>query len=278
MFYDINSDLSSLAKILKKNCCKRNKLDALTDQENAYGEISTRLDLLLDDILIEYFRCKEDVRAVYSEELGITDFRRKGYYAVVDPLDGTRNFQMGLSYYATSVALLDDTHNVVAAFVINLATGNYYSAVKGGGSFFNGKRIVHQNRFSLEIREIDAIFVGLSHSTEELSILMKIASQTHSFRAMGCAALDLCCLALGRCGLFVDLSNTAKLVDVLAAALVVEETGAVVMDMHKFPITHIPTETAQLDEAVYKRKFRVIGANDLNLYTMIANSCKEYHL
>lgn len=261
---DLLRSCHSLAKQLRQACCQKNNLEQFTKDENAYGEKSCKIDLILDQMILDYFRHNSSIQAIYSEESGVTSFRENGYILIVDPLDGTRNFQMGLSYYATSIAILNQKYEVVAAFVANLVSGKYYSAIRNKGAYCRNQPICVQQETILA--ETDVIFVGLSKTSDELRALMTIAPQVHSFRAMGCAALDICCLATGRCGLFVDLSNTAKIVDVMAAALIAQEAHAIVNDLAGNPLTDLPTSLDSLEKAVYQSKFRVIAAASQTLY------------
>ena len=229
------------------------------------------MDLVLDEVLLDFLKSKPYVKSVYSEESGITDLRSTGYTIVLDPLDGTTNFRMGLSYYAMSMAVLDEELNVVGGIVANLASGACFSAIKGHGAWQDGHRLSASR--PRRVSDVNAIFVGLSTDVCELAALAEMARRLKSFRAMGCSALDICCLAAGGCGLFVDLSNTVKLVDILAAALIAEEAGAIVVNLQDTPVTQLPSLASNLSDAVYQHSFRVLGASTTALHDFGRKQC-----
>ncbi|MFM9327770.1 inositol monophosphatase family protein [Paenibacillus mesotrionivorans] len=276
MFEKFINNLSVLSSELRHVSCRSRKLIETTNEVNAYGEMSLYIDKLFEDIIIKHLAKEPFVQSIYSEESGIIQLRNEGYIVIVDPLDGTQNFKMGLSYYAVTIAVLNPHLEVEAAYVVNLVSGNYYSAVKGKGALCNGSRFYTRKQSS--IREVDAIYVGLSRNVTELNCLSAITQRIKSFRAMGCASLDLCCLAIGNCGLFLDLSYTAKLVDVLASSFIAEEAGALVTSLIGIPITDIPSKSTSLSDAVFKSKFQVLGAANTSIYDFAYNTCMDMEM
>src|ERR1700677_5050211 len=68
---------------------------------------------------------------VVSEESGVSGSGE--YTVVVDPIDGSTNCDHGVPFFATSLAVVRE-HELVAALVVNQATGTIYDAVRGGGA------------------------------------------------------------------------------------------------------------------------------------------------
>ncbi len=137
---------------------------------------------------------------------------------VVDPLDGSTNASLGLPWCATSLCLVVDGAPVVA-MVANLATGDRYTATRGGGAALDGRPISIATTAPLD----DAIIA--------ISGLPSHHYGWRQFRAMGASALDICAVASGSFDGFVDMSPDAHGVwDYLGAVLVVQEAGGVVAD------------------------------------------------
>ncbi len=156
---------------------------------------------------------------VLSEESGL---RRasSSVLVVVDPLDGSTNAERGLPWYATSLCAVD-AHGPLAALVVNLASGERFSAVRGGGALRNGEPITSSTCTSLA-----QAFVGLSG-------LPPSHLGWRQFRAYGASALDLCAVACGVLDAFIDCSPSAHGVwDYLGGLLICHEAGAVVTDAH----------------------------------------------
>jgi myo-inositol-1(or 4)-monophosphatase len=156
---------------------------------------------------------------VLSEESGL---RRASspLLVVVDPLDGSTNAERGLPWFATSLCAVD-AHGPLAALVVNLASGERFSALRGGGALRNGESIS------------SSTCTSLAHAFVGLSGLPPSHLGWRQFRAYGASALDLCAVACGVLDAFIDCSPSAHGVwDYLGGLLICQEAGAVVTDAH----------------------------------------------
>jgi len=79
----------------------------------------------------------------------------KEYVWVVDPLDGTKEFVMGISEFSVSVGLVQDGRPQLAV-IFNPATDELYSASRGDGVFYNGAAVQTTDRTTLEGAQVDA--------------------------------------------------------------------------------------------------------------------------
>ena len=155
---------------------------------------------------------------VLSEESGLT--AAAGPTVVVAPLDGSTNASRGVPWYATCLCAVDGEGPWVAV-VADLVTGSRYDAVRGWGA----------RRDGVEIRRDTE--PPLDESLVAISGLPPRNLGWGQFRAFGSAALDLCAVADGRVDGYVDcLVDAHGVWDYLAASLICEEAGAVVLDAH----------------------------------------------
>ena len=149
---------------------------------------------------------------------------------VADPLDGTTNFLHGFPWYAVSIAALSLGHQVAGA-VLNVANGELFTAVRGGGARRNGQpiqvssvtepsRALIGTGFPFKHREGIAPYMG---------ILPRLMESTAGLRRAGSAALDLCDVACGRFDAFWELRLAPW--DVAAGILMIREAGGVVTDL-----------------------------------------------
>lgn len=137
---------------------------------------------------------------------------------VLDPIDGSTNFDRGIPFYSTSMCVLDD-EGMRCSVVVNLATDTWYEAVRGKGATRNGAPI--------EASRIEAISKAIVSCAGTPTMHPGWAQ----FRALGSASLELCAVADGSLDGFV-LVGTARLNpwDYLGGLLVAEEAGALVRD------------------------------------------------
>lgn len=152
---------------------------------------------------------------VCSEESGLHEPHRP-VVVVVDPLDGSTNAAQGIPWYATSFCAVDRL-GALSASVVNLVSGERYSATRGGGAYRDGEPI----RPSAAARLSDAI-VGVSGWSPR-------PIPWRQYRALGASALDLCAVADGRLDGFVDCHSHGPW-DYLGAMLVCREAGAPMVD------------------------------------------------
>ena len=170
---------------------------------------------------------------VFSEESPPTGLD-KSFIAIIDPIDGSTNANLGLPWYALSLCLVH-SGEAIASFVKNLATGETFIAEIGSGAEKNGKKILVSG-----VRDIgDAIVVLNDLPTKHFG--------WRQYRSLGSAALDLCKVADGSFDAFVDMGEGLALWDYAGAALICEEAGAKITDSRSNPISYaLSTGRSQL--------------------------------
>jgi len=150
-----------------------------------------------------------------------------GWIWVIDPLDGTTNYLHRYPMYSASVAVLEDGH-LAAGVVMNGASGEIWTATRGGGAFLDGRPI----HVSATVDPSRAL-IGTGFPFKALNLLPaytkqfgRILEATAGVRRAGSAALDLCHLATGYFDGFWELTLAPW--DVAAGALIVREAGGTV--------------------------------------------------
>ena len=170
---------------------------------------------------------------VFSEESPPTGLD-KSFIAIIDPIDGSTNANLGLPWYALSLCLVH-SGEAIASFVKNLATGETFIAEIGSGAEKNGKKILVSG-----VRDIgDAVVVLNDLPTKHFG--------WRQYRSLGSAALDLCKVADGSFDAFVDMGEGLALWDYAGAALICDEAGAKITDLGSNPISYaLSTGRSQL--------------------------------
>lgn len=142
---------------------------------------------------------------------------------VVDPLDGTKEFIRGLPEYVVAIALVEAGRPVLAV-VHNPATGETWSALRGGGATREGR----------PLRVAEGRILLVSRSEVAAGEFAPFDAQGWEQRATGSIQYKLALLAEGRAA--VTLSRGPKHEwDVCAGALLVTEAGGVATDLYGDP-------------------------------------------
>ena len=149
---------------------------------------------------------------------------------IIDPLDGTNNFAHQIPHFAVSIAYY---HQGVATVgvIFNPARDELFTAVRGGGALFNGKRVSVDDSESLSRTLIGCGFYydrGAMMRCTLAAVEEFFGNDIHGIRRFGTAALDLCQVGCGHFGGFFEYQLSPW--DFAAGALFVEEAGGRVTD------------------------------------------------
>lgn len=145
---------------------------------------------------------------------------------LVDPIDGTSNFAVGMPFYAVSLGLYQ--HGVGRLGVIFApALDLLFAAQAGQGATLNGLPIQVSTRAALSHAYVSADIpreAALRHQL--LATTATFAEHCHTVRHLGSAALGLAGVAAGWYDLYLNLQLAPW--DTAAGVLLVQEAGGVV--------------------------------------------------
>ncbi|HLL67615.1 MAG TPA: inositol monophosphatase family protein [Micromonosporaceae bacterium] len=152
---------------------------------------------------------------------------------ILDPIDGTVNYLYGLPQY--SVSLAAEVRGVVVAGVVrNAATGDEWTATRGGGAFRAGRRL----SCSTETRLGQALVAtGFGYDParrrHQAEVLTGLLAHVRDIRRFGVASLDLCLAAEGMVDAYYEKGLNPW--DHAAGGLVATEAGLVVTGLAGAP-------------------------------------------
>lgn len=194
------------------------------------GDFVTQADLRAEQIIFNELRRARPGYGFLMEERGLVEGEDSQHRWIVDPLDGTTNFLHGIPIFAISIAL-ERQGQLVAGVIFNPVMDELYTAERGGGAFFNDRRMRVAARRDLS----DAVITtGIPHQgrgnhTSALRQLRHVMIEAAGVRRFGSAAIDLAWVAAGRVDGFWESGLAAW--DVAAGALMVREAGGFVTDL-----------------------------------------------
>ena len=207
----------------------------LTQKEISFkgrSDIVTDVDLAAEKAMLELLRDEFPDFAVLAEESKPID-GDSPYQWVVDPLDGTRNYAMGVPHFCTIVGLTRNEESVLGV-TYDPIREELFSAESRGGAFFNGSPIsvsdtgkIGDALISCDLGYVDEK-AGLA-----LDMLRSLWPGMASLRLMGSAGLGLAYAAAGRVDLFFHHSLSPW--DVAAGLVIVQEAGGTVVDKQGKP-------------------------------------------
>ena len=224
----------------------------------AGGDISRKIDIVAETAVLNTIKSNNISPVIIGEECGIVNLNKSfssssssssslsssssssnnndNGFVIMDAVDGTTNAIRGIPFSCCSLAFANEfkLSSVTDAVVLDLFTGDIYSASKQKGSFFNNKKISVRNEkdfssiTSLEdLKSID-VLIGTNVSgvpSHVLGEISKVISFSSHIRHFGANALELCYFARGFMDAYIDIRGKIRSTDMAAAYLIAKEAG-----------------------------------------------------
>ncbi len=196
----------------------------------AENDFVTQADQESEAAVLEVIRGRHPDHRILAEEGGGAGVGGGEYEWLIDPLDGTTNFLQGLPVYAVSIACRRGDE-LLAAVIEDPEGKNLFTATRGGGAFWNGRRMNSTRRDSLKgaFLATGYPFRALSTLDLYLGIFRDVFHSAKAIRRCGSAALDLAYTAAGVYDGFFEFRLSPW--DIGAGILLVREAGGVVTDL-----------------------------------------------
>jgi myo-inositol-1(or 4)-monophosphatase len=207
-------------------------------------DVVTDADHAVEELLRAELARRRPGDAILGEEGGQRDSQQRNNQPnppvrwLLDPIDGTVNFMLGLPHFAVSIAA--QLHSrTVAGCVLNPVSGDLFHATLGAGAFHGDRRLTGPRKIALA-EAVVATGFGYDQAlrARQGEIVGRLLARVGNLRRQGSAALDLCALAAG----WVDLYYEGPLGewDFAAGLLIAEEAGVRASGLYgRPPGTHL---------------------------------------
>ncbi|MGX8796846.1 inositol monophosphatase family protein [Fusibacter sp. JL298sf-3] len=186
-------------------------------------DMVTEVDIACDQKIVKKLKSLFPEDNILSEEQGYCD-RSGAYTWIIDPLDGTTNFSVGLPVFAVSIARFHGHHPVFGVVYVPMLD-ELFVAEKGKGSYLNGSRLHVSQRTILSESVLATGFpydraTAVNNNSKNIETMVPLVK---GIRRMGAAAYDICLVGAGILDGFWELKLGKW--DIAAAWLVVTEAG-----------------------------------------------------
>ncbi|MDQ3616669.1 MAG: inositol monophosphatase [Actinomycetota bacterium] len=186
-------------------------------------DIVTEVDKAAESLIYERLMAARPGDGFLGEE-GASAESTSGVTWIVDPIDGTVNFLYGIPQYSVSIAASVE-QEVVAGVVLNVETGECFTATLGSGATCNGTPLAVRAVAPMSHR---LVVTGFSYVADvrsrQATAVAALLVRVRDIRRFGSAALDLCAIGAGRADAYVE--EGLNLWDMAAGGLVATESGA----------------------------------------------------
>jgi myo-inositol-1(or 4)-monophosphatase len=181
------------------------------------SSVVTEADLAADRLITQTIAEVYPEDAILSEEANTTLRAETGSIWIIDPLDGTTNYSLGLPVWGVSIARITDGQPAIAAVYFPLLD-ELYSAQRASGAFRNGAPISVKDR---DPKQTAAFFSCCTRTHRRYRV-----DVPYKTRILGSAAYSLCMVARGSA--LLAFEATPKIWDLAGGWLLVREAGGVI--------------------------------------------------
>lgn len=205
---------------------------AVADWKSSSTDVVTQVDRDAEALIRRRIAHARPDDAFFGEEGGGGE-GSSGLTWVVDPIDGTVNYLYGIPHYAVSIAVVEGPADPArwverVGVVLNPATGETFTATRGGGAFLGDRALRVPSPPTLDQA---LVATGFAYDAElrgrQGSAVARMLPRVRDIRRLGTASLDLCNVAAGRVDAYFE--RTLNPWDHAAGGLVVQEAGGVVV-------------------------------------------------
>jgi myo-inositol-1(or 4)-monophosphatase len=217
------------------------------------ASIVTEVDLASENLIISIITSDFPEHNIVAEETGFRD-HNSSYTWIIDPIDGTSNFAVGLPWFGILICLMKDFDPILSGVYLPFYN-KMYVAEKNKGAVCNEKKI----KCSLE-KELRNVLIAYSLDfsnndkklDQEMKFMREFVKHSRNLRATN-SVLDMCYTAEGRLG--ASINQTCKIWDIAAPYLIAQESGAIVTDFFNRPLDF------HFDSSTYLKNFDYLIAN-----------------
>lgn len=173
---------------------------------------------------------------VLSEEVGRRSYGADFPLVLVDPVDGSLNAKQGVPLFGLMLAVLNGPRvsDTSAGLVLNLATGDDWTAIRAQGARHSGKPLTVMERARADRIEL----LGLESNPRNLKLAQALVARAAKIRVLGSMAISIALTSAGGFDVFCAPSPV-RVFDMAASLLLLSETGGVATTMEGEPIANL---------------------------------------
>jgi len=187
------------------------------------ADFRTKADLDSEKVIIKILTKAFPTYNIISEEAGEID-KNSEYTFIIDPLDGTNNFVLGIPYFSVGIGLMKGSETIFGV-VYNPVLNNLYFAERGKGSFMNNEKIHVNKETNIKNTTVCVVMAYEDKVEYQNNIILSLERNNvkRVLRNWSCL-LDFCLLASGR--LESIIFHDCPLYDFIPGKLIAKEAGA----------------------------------------------------
>ncbi|MCF7924167.1 MAG: inositol monophosphatase [Candidatus Izimaplasma sp.] len=190
-------------------------------------DIVTSTDLFIEKSIIEVIKSRFPNDHFHTEEFN-SETTLKNRTWLIDPIDGTTNYAVGLDFFVLQIALYDQG-DIVLSYIYAPKQNNTYYAIKGFGVYLNEKRYYINDK---KTSNFMVSMVGLTQDRIDRTYFYRLIDLSidnkFKIRMLGSIGFELALTSEGMFNIFY--TNVTNLWDLFPGVLLLKEAGAILLN------------------------------------------------
>jgi len=206
------------------------------------GGEAIRADVEAEKLILEILESEGFAGKVVTEERGVFEMGGEPIAAVIDPLDGSRNFSRGIRWSSISIAFAERFGNgaesIIAGCVYPVFWDEPVSFSREEGVFLGAKKVSREDAVEERRKRGEDVYLavyaderGALEQVKRFYDALSSSGWNVSIRSLGSAALELAYVALGRIDAFIDARSRLRIVDAAAGIGMVYSQGGRILEI-----------------------------------------------
>jgi myo-inositol-1(or 4)-monophosphatase len=207
-----------------------NSLETLDIKSKGPQDFVSEADYNTEVLIKDALKSQFPNDAFFGEETGPSGISGAAGIWVVDPIDGTQPFLMGMSSWCVSIAFIYEQEMLIG-LVYSPAGNQFFAAQKGKGATLNDKPIKARDAQTLNDGIVSVGYSNRTKPKELIRMMSGLLENGGMYHRNGSGALGVCYVASG--ALIGYIEKHINSWDCLAALLIVKEAGGRINDFIK---------------------------------------------
>ncbi|MQF99624.1 MAG: inositol monophosphatase [SAR202 cluster bacterium] len=193
------------------------------------ADVVTDVDIDVERQIIAYLQSEYVGFGIHAEESQPIQ-GNSGYTWVIDPLDGTRNYSLGIPFFSVVIALCREGE-VIMGVTYDPIRKEMFHAVKGQGAFLNDEAINVSEKNNLQdaLLGYDLGYVD-ADASKAIELILSLWPNIQGTRILGSAALGIAYASCGRLDLYFH--HRLSPWDLASGILIAREANGIVTDKY----------------------------------------------
>ncbi|MFX3633639.1 MAG: inositol monophosphatase [Candidatus Pristimantibacillus sp.] len=224
-----NAQLVAIEAVLEAGKLAKERFDLLEqiEEKDSFGDVVTEVDYLMEAIILNKIQEQFPNHQIHSEEAGDNGMNSEWLW-MIDPLDGTNNYAIGLPIFSTSITLMYDRKPVLGV-IYEPMTDRLYRAALRESAYCNDKPILVKKKD--DIRKANIGWVqGHKVQKEDRAMRLRHYLESNVKRLMRLWAPTIQWNMLAKGDIDGIIVYNSEGDDLYSGILMVREAGGVVVD------------------------------------------------